>query len=274
MQLTDAQFVNLNVLCHEGGYHSIDSGKIWKLPEHRFAQNKFYYILEGGCTIRIDGVDYEGIPGRWFYIPEGSLHAYSNDTTRHFCKHWMHFDLTPHDPDLFSAAQLPPYVDIAPGGEVDRLFEAYSKIKNSNMLEDKLQVRSLLTALLSAYIRLAVPNSVRIISDAEASAEELLTYIKSNLTQDLSNTALASLMNMSVRSFIRYFKTVTGYTPAKYVTFTRMSVAKNLLEETELSIPQIMDRVGIDDLSLFSKLFKKHYSHSPRAYRKHLRQAV
>lgn len=267
MLLQDIHFANLNGICHTGGHFSIGCGEVWQLLPSRFAQHKFYYILDGRCTIRMNGQDYEGIPGRWFFIPAGTLHGYANDSTQPFSKFWMHFDLTPHDMDLFSALKLPFYIDIAPGGTVDRLFEAFAQIEKSSNLTDKLMVKSLLFSLLSEYIRLAAAENIHISSDQDTKSEQLLNYIQTHLKEDLSNTALSEYAHMDIRSFIRYFKKLTGYPPAKYITLRRLELAKNLLEESELSISDIMYRVGFNDLSHFSKLFKKHYSLSPRAYR-------
>ena len=79
---------------------------------------------------------------------------------------------------------------------------------------------------------------------------------------------------MDVRNFIRYFKKITGNTPAKYITLLRMSMAQSLLIETDMSVSDIMYQVGISDPPLFSKMFKRVYSLSPKAYRERVRQSV
>lgn len=267
MPLQDVHFANLNAICHTGGHFSIGCGEVWQLLPSRFAQHKFYYILDGRCTIRMNGREYDGVPGRWFFIPAGTLHGYANDSTQPFSKFWMHFDLTPHDMDLFSSLNLPFYIDIAPNADVNRLFETFSTIVKSNRLTDKLQVKSILFSLICEYIRLSSAENIHISSNQAAQSEQLLNYIQKNLKEELSNTALAAYAHMDSRSFIRYFKSITGYPPAKYITLRRMELAKTLLEESELTISDIMYRVGIYDHSHFSKLFKKHYSLSPRAYR-------
>ena len=77
---------------------------------------------------------------------------------------------------------------------------------------------------------------------------------------------------MDVRNFIRYFKKITGNTPAKYITLLRMSTAQSLLTKTDMRISEIMYKVGISDLPRFSKMFKRVYSRSPKAYRETYRQ--
>ncbi len=46
-----------------------------------------------------------------------------------------------------------------------------------------------------------------------------------------------------------------------------MEAAKKLLEQSRLSILEIMLRVGYNDLKTFRQLFKKHTGMTPTAYR-------
>lgn len=267
MPVKDIHFANLNMSCQNGGYFSIGKGAVWRLHNNKFSLNKFYYILDGECTINIEGHDYKGLPGRWFFIPAGTLHRYENDTTRSFSKYWIHFDITPDEIDLFSSLNLPLYIDLVDSEQIDALFERFTKIMRGRTLTDKLQVKSILFSLLSIYIQLSQTGDVGISSSNDTRGEELIQYIHDHMTMPLSNSHLAERFHLDPRSFIRYFKKLTGYSPAKYILMKRMERAKKLLEESDLSVSEIMWQVGFDDLSHFSKLFKKHYSLSPRSYR-------
>ena len=271
MPVKDIHFANLNMSCQNGGRYSIGKGDVWRLHNSKFALNKFYYILDGECTININGHDYKGIPGRWFFIPAGTLHRYENDTTRPFSKYWMHFDVTPREMDLFSSMNLPLYIDLVDSEQIDILFETFSRIMRSRTLTDKLQVKSILFALLSHYIQLSQFGNVCVSSSNDVRAEELLQYIHVHIRESLPNGILAERLHMEQRSFIRYIKKLTGYSPAKYILMKRMEEAKKLLEETDISVSEIMWQVGFDDPSHFSKQFKKHYAFSPAVYRRMFR---
>ena len=267
MQLPDICFANLNAISHVGGRFSTVCGQHWKWPESRYSQHILYYILEGGCTIRINGQDYPGFPGRCFFIPAGTLYSYTNDPAGPFSKHWMHFDLLPREPDLFSALKLPYYIDTPPGGVMEKLFADYSGIAASKNLSDKLQVKALLLNILSEYIRLSGGEDVCISGTESDKSQQLLMYIQDHLREELSNGALAQLLHMQTRSFIRFFKKLTGFTPARYIMARRMELAKNLLEETDLPVSDIMRQIGMEDLPHFSRRFKQHFAVSPRHYR-------
>lgn len=274
MHPKELQIAKLNAIVRKADHYQIDKGELWYMPEHPFSQNVFYYILEGKCTLRINGKDYIGIPGRWFFIPAGTVYGWKNDTSRPFAKYWAHFDIMPSELDLFSGAALPPYVDVLPEDPAYKLFETFGQYVGGNTLIDKLQIKAVLLSLLCEYVRLTLPETSNIPIGLDTRSKKLMSYIAEFLNQDLSNTTLANLMHMSVRSFLRHFKELTGQTPASYIANMRMELAKKLLEDSELSIAEIMDRVGISSVSSFSKTFKKHYGHSPRTYREIFRKSV
>lgn len=272
MQPSDLQFINLNIIPKEFAHVFFDAGKLWKNADSTFPQHRFYYILSGKCTIRIAGKSYTGIPGRWFFIPAGVPCGYLNDCTKPFSKYWVHFDMIHSNTDLLSSLDLPPYVDAPLDKNLLTLFETGAAIRRSEMLSDKLQLSGVMFQLMSSYIRLSGDMTAGAFYEKDARSQQILQYIRRHLQDDLSNSTLAAYMHMDVRNFIRYFKKITGSTPAKYITLLRMSTAQTLLTETDMRISDIMYQVGIDDLPLFSKIFKRVYFLSPKAYREMYRK--
>lgn len=53
-----------------------------------------------------------------------------------------------------------------------------------------------------------------------------------------------------------------------YLVKTRLEKAKILMRDPQMSMMEIAERVGYEDYSHFSKLFKKHERYSPVEYRK------
>ncbi len=272
MQPSDLQFINLNIVPKEFGYASFDAGRLWENPDSTFPQHRFYYIISGKCTIRINGKAHTGIPGRWFYIPAGVPCGYLNDSSKPFSQYYAHFDMIHSNADLLSSLDLPPYVDTSSDKDIPALFITGSYNRKSEMLSDKLQLSGIMFQLLSSYIRLSGDMTAVAFYEKDARSQKIMAYIKRHLQEDLSNSTLAAYMHMDVRNFIRYFKKITGSTPAKYITILRMTTAQSLLTETDMQITEIMYQVGIRDLPLFSKMFKRVFSLSPKAYREMYRK--
>ena len=261
---------NLNVVCHIGTFFSIKKGATWKIGTNIFAQNKFYYIKSGRCTITICGIKYEGIPGRWFFIPAGAPHSYENDDTKPFSKHWMHFDVYPGDMNFFAGMDMPYYVDVPKGSRVDKLFKVH-EIAEIDKTVDVFRAKAALLELIAEYVSLALPES-KIQMAQDNMVRKVDEFVESNLERSISVDELARICHLHPNHFIRVFKKKTGETPARYIQIRKMETAKRLIEETSLPISEIMSRVGIIDAAQFSKKFRAFYGNAPRAYRKSIQE--
>ncbi|WP_458369744.1 helix-turn-helix domain-containing protein [Pseudomonas fluorescens] len=79
---------------------------------------------------------------------------------------------------------------------------------------------------------------------------------------------LASEAGMSEYHFSRLFKRATGHSPSQYFIKLRMTKAKGLLVETDMSIIDIGLEVGYSSASHFSQVFKREAGVPPSHYRK------
>ena len=62
----------------------------------------------------------------------------------------------------------------------------------------------------------------------------------------------------------KMFKEETGYTLSAYITEYKMSMAKQLLQNTDDKLSVIASKVGYNDVGYFSKCFKRFYGISPK----------
>lgn len=72
--------------------------------------------------------------------------------------------------------------------------------------------------------------------------------------------------------FSRTFKEHFGINFARYSRNIRVKQAKKLLQESDLSLPEIADKTGFRTLSYFSFVFKKETGLSPGQYRTLLKE--
>jgi AraC family transcriptional activator FtrA len=79
---------------------------------------------------------------------------------------------------------------------------------------------------------------------------------------------LAHLAAMSRRTFMRRFRAATGFSPADWVTRARVDAARELLENTTLSIDHIAERCGLGTPTTLRHHFRKKVGVSPSQYRK------
>lgn len=269
--LQEVFFSNLNVSANNGGYIFLNSEMPWHIENHRFNQNKFYCIINGNCKIVIEGKEYNARQGDWFFIPANAQHCYSKSNTEHLEKFWLHFDIYPSDCNLFRLLDLAHVVHIEKNDPAMDLFNACA-VADCNSLPGRLHLKACLLLLLERYISLANPQKIFITNQSDERLNKVLCYINENIGETISNASLADLCHLNVNHFIRFFKIKTGQTPMNYIRRLKFETAKQLLESTDLSISEIALKIGIGDISYFSKQFKHFYAMSPRQYIKHFNQ--
>lgn len=93
-------------------------------------------------------------------------------------------------------------------------------------------------------------------------------YIRKNIGETLSVTAIAEYVNLTPEHLTRLLKKSTGYSLKEYLTHERLEAAKMLLSTTTLSVTSIASHVGYDNYNNFTKIFKKYEDCTPSEYRK------
>ncbi|RMF16725.1 MAG: helix-turn-helix domain-containing protein [Gammaproteobacteria bacterium] len=92
-------------------------------------------------------------------------------------------------------------------------------------------------------------------------------WLQDHLSQPIRIEALADQFNMSARTLTRRFQRALGDTPLGYLQTIRLEQAKTLLVETLDPISVITHAVGYEDISSFTKLFRRRTGMTPRDYR-------
>lgn len=95
----------------------------------------------------------------------------------------------------------------------------------------------------------------------------ITALIQSEYYRDLHLKELARSVNLSPSRLRHLFKQHTGQTLVQYLMHMRMQQARLLLETTQLSVKEIMNRVGINDDSHFARDFKRVYGVAPSKHR-------
>nr|WP_252724440.1 AraC family transcriptional regulator [Vibrio hepatarius] len=96
---------------------------------------------------------------------------------------------------------------------------------------------------------------------------EILRYIDNNLSRKIREQDIAEYCHYSVTYFSRFFHQTIGVCFRDYLTFQRINLAKQLLSEKKEKISFIAFQCGYNDVSYFSRIFKKKTGLSPAIYR-------
>lgn len=96
----------------------------------------------------------------------------------------------------------------------------------------------------------------------------VLEHIMSNFTQEVTVEELASIANLSVTSFNRYFKSRTNKCFSEFLCEMRIGHACQLLLHSDFNISQICYESGFNTLSNFNRQFKNVTNNTPSEYKK------
>jgi len=95
-----------------------------------------------------------------------------------------------------------------------------------------------------------------------------LAYIRDHDHGSVSLAEMAGHLAISVPSFTRFFKRMTGDSFVNYINARRIDRACILLRETDLPVIEICHRVGFENLSHFNRQFRKLRGVTPTAFRR------
>ena len=95
-------------------------------------------------------------------------------------------------------------------------------------------------------------------------------FIKDNIYSKLDRQTIAEHVYLSPDHVGRLFKKETGYTLVEYIISQKVEKAKELIDENSYTIGEIAQKLGYDNFSYFSEVFKKETGYSPTDYKRRI----
>ena len=102
--------------------------------------------------------------------------------------------------------------------------------------------------------------------------ERVEKYIRLHIADNLTVEDLAKTVYLSADYLTRLFKRKKNMTIIDYITEQRMFLAKELLEKREMSISMISAKVGYNNYSYFTRIFKKCCGVTPSEYQRKIQK--
>ena len=94
-----------------------------------------------------------------------------------------------------------------------------------------------------------------------------IEFVEKNYMKKINQNSVSRAVYLSSSYFSKLFKEITGYNFTEYLNQVRIQKAKELLENSSLSIDEIPAAVGFANRSYFGKVFKKLTGITPKRYR-------
>ena len=265
---------------------------------------KFHLVLDGGCWLRIDGVDpVELGEGDLIILPRGEGHAVSDDLgspvrgldriladnpldtgarlsyggqgdrTRLLCGGFVLADGVP----AAMLALLPTvvHIDTARSGVAAWLEPTFALLRHEAEHSTP-GAQAIFAKLADVFLAQAVRDFLvgaqraGLLSTgppADAAVGRAIELVRGTPARRWTLAELAHEVGTSRSAFASRFRAATGESPMRYVATVRLGLAAGYLGTTNLSVNAIARRVGYDSDASLSKAFKREFGVSPGAYR-------
>ena len=125
--------------------------------------------------------------------------------------------------------------------------------------------------LTSDYIKLLIDlneNVTATVFPASGMVQKAVEYINSHIHENIRIDSICLAIHVSKYYFCKKFKQSTGITVMNYILKTRIISAKNMLENSSLTIGEISERCGFSSQSYFCRVFKEESRMTPLQYQK------
>jgi transcriptional regulator GlxA family with amidase domain len=108
--------------------------------------------------------------------------------------------------------------------------------------------------------RLSIPTRIGV---RHPKLSQIIQMMEKNIEEPISPAVLAKDVGMSTRQLERLFRRYLNRSPKRYYMELRLSKARNLLMQTDMSVINVALACGFASPSHFSKCYRAHYETTP-----------
>jgi AraC-like DNA-binding protein len=107
-------------------------------------------------------------------------------------------------------------------------------------------------------------------SKNQGRVSKLMHFLQENFRTEITLEQAASVADLQLHSFCRFFKQLTHHTFSDFLNEIRIGFACKLLQQSDLPVTQVAYECGYSNISYFNRTFKKIQGITPREYRQRL----
>ena len=262
-------------------YHIQNGGQSFQIPVHWHDELEIIYVKSGFLTVNISGENYIGKPGDAFVVSPGNLHFMGSQTgtvdyfTFLFPLKYIAFrtddmlDDKLIEPLNSGHLMISPEIKDTVKEQCEQLAGVYAAEIDES--ESKITGQIKKKIILLQFIHELWKKGFIVENDTTGRntvEKEMVSYIQQNYTGKILLRKFGEQFHLSEKYISRYFKEHFHITLSQYVTYLRLEHAKQMLQETDISVTEVAMQSGYQNISYFIRSFKKTYGVSPLKYRK------
>ena len=254
--------------------------KAGPIPWHWHEEVEFGYVLSGEIEITLTNRAYIVKKNQGYFTNSNVLSRFSKTTDTVLAHtHLFHpIFLSGHFKSIFETKYLDPIIHnknidaLIFTGETSNQQKILQKLRQASALQHEenveFQTRNLfseLWLLLLEEIKEQPAHTVNF--QNQERVQNMLTFIHAHYSEKLTLNDIAAAASVSTRECIRCFRNTINQTPLEYVMEYRLNTAKQLLDDTKMSITDISYHCGFSSNAYFGKIFREKYGMTPLQYR-------
>ena len=218
--------------------------------------------VEGSYDITIgDGKTYKTGDGGFFIAParvrQTIVHHVNKESGKMLCR-WLFIDVRINN--SYTPEELYRFPTVLDENSREKMNLLLDELFGS---DDFWENQASCHKILGLLFKVSEPSGARRESGIQDALDHIAKYYRSSITV----SELSKISKMSESNFYAVFRRRMGCSPIAYLNYYRLSLAADLLTETDTAIGEAGYSVGISDPLYFSKLFKRVYKSSPKEYR-------
>lgn len=257
-------------------YYSVDKmHPRYEMMYHWHPEYELIYINKGNLVLNLDKQKFALKRGDFALIPSGVMHSGKPDNCLYECVVFnleialrLGRILNAETYDLINGLALAPYIYTNPDGKPEKqmkfLVEAMREKQKGFELAAISGIYGIFYALISQNM---LQKTGKQKQKKLAAFESVISYIEQNYNSKITLKDMSAISGISTKYFGEYFKNITGKTPFEYLTEFRIERASEMLIYGKQNITDISLECGFNDLSYFTKTFKKIKGITPREYK-------
>ena len=262
-------------------YHIENRGQSFQIPVHWHDELEIIYVKSGFLTVNISGENYIGKPGDAFVVSPGNLHFMGSQTgtvdyfTFLFPLKYIAFrsddmlDDKLIEPLNSGHLMISPEIKDTVKEQCEQLARVYAAEIDKSESKITSQIRKKI--ILLQFIHELWKKGFIVENDTTGRntvEKEMVSYIQQNYMGKILLREFGEQFHLSEKYISRYFKEHFHITLSQYVTYLRLEHAKQMLQETDISVTEVAMQSGYQNITYFIRSFKKTYGLSPLKYRK------
>lgn len=266
----------------DSGFFNQDND--WSADIHNHGHYEVHYIINGKGKVFISDRHFELMPKTFYLIRPNIYHKqieYPSDPIYKYCfrfnykivKNKQMEDNFNQANNILTVLNNPRYCCSSNSQSIlkdilDIHNELYSKPLGYYAKVQALFVQLIINMLRSFDSEHSENSGHPIKVPDEKRTQIIDNFFSHNYSKNIKLSNLASLLNISESQLNRFLKKTYGLTFKQKLIASRIEAAKYLLENTDMTVEGISERIGYREPANFCTIFKKKTGASPSGYRK------